>query len=141
VQIRAATSADGEAVAMLLGELGYPANASEASARIERLNASSADHLVVSELDGEVVGLATLHVSSTIEHEQPVGKLSAIVVGERHRRRGVGEALAAAIEAEARSRGCRLVFLTSAERRHDAHAFYRRIGYEETGRRFAKVLA
>ena len=32
------------------------------------------------------------------------------------------------------------IFLTSAERRHEAHAFYRRIGFEETGRRFAKRL-
>jgi ribosomal protein S18 acetylase RimI-like enzyme len=43
-------------------------------------------------------------------------------------------------EAEARRRGCCLIFLTSAERRKDAHAFYRRIGFAETGRRFAKRL-
>ena len=59
---------------------------------------------------------------------------------ERLRRRGIGEALAREVEKEAEAQGCCLVFLTSAERRADAHAFYRRLGYEETGRRFAKPL-
>jgi GNAT superfamily N-acetyltransferase len=62
------------------------------------------------------------------------------VVDERHRRRGIGEVLVAAVEREARARGCVLLFLTTAERRADAHAFYRRIGLEETGRRFARRL-
>jgi hypothetical protein len=30
--------------------------------------------------------------------------------------------------------------LTTAERRADAHAFYERIGFERTGRRYAKVF-
>jgi hypothetical protein len=42
------------------------------------------------------------------------------------------------MEAEARRRGCCLIFLTTAPKgRHD---FYRRIGFEATGRRFAKWL-
>jgi GNAT superfamily N-acetyltransferase len=45
-----------------------------------------------------------------------------------------------AVEEEARSRGCVLLYLTTAERREDAHAFYRTTGLEETGRRFAKRL-
>jgi GNAT superfamily N-acetyltransferase len=40
----------------------------------------------------------------------------------------------------ARQRGCVLLFLTTSERRKDAHAFYRSLGFEETGRRFAKAL-
>jgi ribosomal protein S18 acetylase RimI-like enzyme len=64
-----------------------------------------------------------------------------VVVDSDYRRRGIGDALVTEIEAEARARGCCLVFLTTAERRVDAHAFYRRIGFEETGRRFAKWLA
>jgi ribosomal protein S18 acetylase RimI-like enzyme len=45
------------------------------------------------------------------------------------------------MEKEAARRGCRLIFLTTAVRREeDAHAFYERIGFEETGRRFSKRL-
>jgi GNAT superfamily N-acetyltransferase len=92
-------------------------------------------------LNGEIVGFASLHTSLVIEYDQPAAKLSAIVVEERHRRRGIGEALAAEMEAEAYRRGCSLIFVTTAARRGDAHAFYRRIGFEETGKRFAKWLA
>jgi hypothetical protein len=33
-----------------------------------------------------------------------------------------------------------VLFLTTAARRADAHDFYRRLGFEETGLRFAKPL-
>jgi N-acetylglutamate synthase-like GNAT family acetyltransferase len=139
--IRSARASDGDALARLVAQLGYPASAEALARRVDRLTQSAADRLLVAVLDGEVVGLAALHVSLAVEYDEPAAKLSAIVVDERVRRRGIGEALVAAIEEEARRRGCRLVFLTTAERRGDAHAFYRRLGYEETGRRFAKWVA
>ncbi len=140
LRIRDARPADAEALTELIGQLGYPASAEALAARVERLAASGADRLVVAELDREVAGLASLHVSLAVEYDEPAAKLSAIVVDERHRRRGIGEALVAEMEAEARRRGCCLIFLTTAQRRDDAHAFYRRIGFDETGKRFAKQL-
>jgi GNAT superfamily N-acetyltransferase len=44
------------------------------------------------------------------------------------------------MEAEARARGCVLLYLTTATRREEAHEFYRRVGLEETGKRFGKAL-
>jgi GNAT superfamily N-acetyltransferase len=108
--------------------------------RLRRIAQSGADRLVVAELNGSVAGLAALHVSLSIEYDEPAAKLSAIVVDQAHRRRGVGEALVIEMEREARVRGCCLVFVTSAARRKDAHAFYRSLGFQETGRRFAKAL-
>ena len=137
--IRDAGPDDAPAVAELLGQLGYPAEADAVRRRLERL-AAAGDRVVVAELAGEVVGLASLHVSPSLEYDEPAAKLAALVVAETYRGTGVGRALVQAMEAEARSRGCRAFFLTSAERRADAHAFYRRIGLEETGRRFAKTL-
>jgi GNAT superfamily N-acetyltransferase len=138
--IRDAGPGDAPALAMLIGQLGYPTSVEAVARRMERLRSSNADRLVVAELDGEVVGLASLHTSLSVEYDAPAAKLSAIVVDKLHRRRGIGEALVVAMEAEARQRGCCLIFLTTAERRKDAHAFYRRSGFEETGRRFAKRL-
>jgi N-acetylglutamate synthase-like GNAT family acetyltransferase len=140
VTIRNARPRDAGVLAQLLVQLGYPTSTEAVSARMARLAASTADRLVVAELDNEVVGVASLHLSLSVEHDEPAAKLSAIVVDERHRGRGVGEALVKALEAEARERGCALIFLTTAERRKDAHAFYRRLGFQETGRRFAKSL-
>jgi hypothetical protein len=44
------------------------------------------------------------------------------------------------MEAEARARGCPLLYLTTATRRAEAHEFYRRVGFEETGKRLGKSL-
>jgi GNAT superfamily N-acetyltransferase len=107
---------------------------------VNRLAASEADRLVVAELEDQVVGLASVHVSLSVEYDRPAAKLSALVVDESCRRNGVGEALVRTMEEEARARGCCLIFLTTSERRGDAHTFYRRLGFEETGRRFAKSL-
>ena len=140
MQVREATPADVGSIAGLLGQLGYPADIESVRPRLERLAQSPADELFVAELGGQVVGLAGIHVSPSLEHDGEAAKVSAIVVDDAHRRRGVGSALLEAVETEARARGCALVFLTTAERRKDAHDFYRRLGWEETGRRFAKQL-
>jgi N-acetylglutamate synthase-like GNAT family acetyltransferase len=140
VTIREAVAADAPAVASLLGQLGYPVKEEAVVGRIARHRTSGSDVLLVAEADGEKAGLAALHVSLALEYEGDAGKLSALVVDERFRGRGIGRALVAAIEAEARARGCVLLFLTTAERRGDAHEFYRAVGFEETGRRFAKPL-
>jgi GNAT superfamily N-acetyltransferase len=136
--IREAGADDSDAVADLLTQLGYPCSDSDVERRLTRLG--SADRLFLAELEGRVAGLAGIHVSPALEYDGDAAKVSAFVVDERVRRRGVGAALMRAVEEEARARGCELLFLTTAERREDAHAFYRSIGLEETGRRFAKRL-
>jgi len=107
---------------------------------LQGLAASHNDEVWVAERDGTVVGLVAIHVSASLERDGEVAKVSAIVVDEAARRQGIGEQLMALAEREARRRRCVLLFLTTAERRHDAHAFYRGLGFEETGRRFAKAL-
>jgi GNAT superfamily N-acetyltransferase len=101
---------------------------------------AAGDRVVVAEVDGAAAGLAALHVSPSLEYSAPAGKLAALVVDEAHRGTGVGRTLVAAMEAEARARGCGIFFLTTAEGRADAHAFYERLGLERTGRRYAKLL-
>jgi GNAT superfamily N-acetyltransferase len=140
VRIRPGSRDDAPDIATLLGQLGYPAEAEQVERRLDVVLGTGATSLFVAEADGRVVGLSVLQVSPTLEYDGLAGKLGALVVDEEHRRRGIGEALVRAVETEARSRGCVLVFLTTAERRGDAHAFYASLGYEETGRRFAKLL-
>jgi GNAT superfamily N-acetyltransferase len=94
----------------------------------------------VAEAEERVVGLASLHESISIERDRTAAKVSSIVVDQASRGHGVGRALMEELEQEARLRGCALIFLTTAERRADAHAFYQALGYEHTGRRFAKDL-
>jgi GNAT superfamily N-acetyltransferase len=138
--IRDARATDAEAVARLLTELGYPTEAEAVGSRLERL-AVVGDRVVVADVDGEVVGLVHLQVSPALERERPTAKLGALVVDDAHRRLGVGRALVEAAVAEARVRGCELLFLTTAERRDDAHAFYASVGFEHTGRRYTRTLS
>ena len=138
--IRDARAADAAAIAELLGELGYPATGAAVTSRLERL-VIVGDRVVVAEADEEVVGLAHLHVSPTIEHERPAGKLGALVVAESHRGRGIGRLLVEAVEEEATARGCGIFFVTTAEPRDDAHAFYESLGLERTGRRYGRTLS
>jgi GNAT superfamily N-acetyltransferase len=140
VTIRDARPSDAPRLAELVSELGYPSTVAAVAARLELLGAAESDRVVVAEWNGEVVGLASLHVNQPLEYDKPVARVSALVVDELHRGRGIGEALVAELEAEARRRRCCLIYLTTAERRTDAQAFYQRIGFEETGRRFAKRL-
>jgi GNAT superfamily N-acetyltransferase len=138
--VRDARASDAEDLARLLDQLGYPTAPSAIEARLERL-AVVGDRVFVADVDGRAVGLAHLQVAPALEHERPAGKIGALVVDEAHRGRGVGRALVHAVEDEARLRGCGLLFLTTAERRDDAHAFYERVGFEQTGRRYGRTLS
>lgn len=65
----------------------------------------------------------------------------ALVVAAAYRRRGVGGALAAAVESLLARRGVRVIVVNTANHRADAHAFYESRGYSFTGRRYRKVLS
>jgi GNAT superfamily N-acetyltransferase len=81
-----------------------------------------------------------VRVLTLVERDEPVGRLIVLVVGEHARGRGVGRALVAHVEERARREGCVQLDLSSSERRDDAHAFYRRLGFADVSRRFVKDL-
>jgi GNAT superfamily N-acetyltransferase len=138
--IRDARPADADEIARLLTQLGYPSEAEAVESRLDRLLIVG-DRVAVAELGGAVVGLAHLQVAPAIERDRPAAKLGALVVDEAHRGHGIGRALVEAMEEEARRRACELLYLTTSERRDDAHAFYERIGLEHTGRRYGRTLS
>lgn len=138
--IREARPADAAAIADLLGELGYPAEAARVQRRLERITHDPSSRLFVAEVKGEIAGLGGLHVLPLVEDDELGCMLTAMVVGAEHRRQGIGAELVGAVEREARTRGCSRLVLSSADRRLDAHAFYESLGFEATGRRFVKPL-
>jgi predicted N-acetyltransferase YhbS len=136
--IRRATSEDAAEIAPLLDDLGYPSTATQVEARLAALPPQ--ELVLVAQVDGRIAGLAGLRVEPLLERDNPWGRLTALVVGTRWRRRGVGESLVRAVEAEARARGCEGIVLSSGHHRDEAHAFYEHLGYEHSGRRFSKRL-
>lgn len=140
VSIRHATPADAEAIAPLLGELGYPSTASDVVSRLAQLHDFPAAVVFVAEIDGVVAGVVTGHVFPVIHFTQSVAWLTALVVGARYQRRGVGRYLADAIETWARGHGAVRLSVTSGLHRAEAHAFYEGLGYERSGVRLSKQL-
>lgn len=136
--IRAPHSTDAPALADLCAQLGYPTTPDTVAKRLVRLDADPGVRTLVATTDGVVIGLATVHIRHTINHDAPLGQLTLLVVDERVRGQGVGRALVGAAEAWARERGCKRFVVTTALRRSDAHAFYERLDFKHTGRRYGK---
>jgi GNAT superfamily N-acetyltransferase len=140
VAIRDARREDSEAVAELLGELGYPTDARRFERRLERIERDPSSRLFVAVVNDRVAGLAGFHQLPLVEHDEPGCQLTALVVGKAYHRTGVGSELVRTVERETRSRGGRRVLVNTARHRDDAHAFYERLGFEATGLRFIKDL-
>lgn len=138
--VRAAAPADAPALAALVGQLGYPATAEEIEQRLARIDGFASAVAFVAEVGGRVAGVATAHAFPSIHAEHTVVWLTALVVDERHRGDGIGRLLTNTVEVWARERGATRLSLTSGIQRADAHAFYQRLGFTQTGVRLAKTL-
>ena len=141
MRVRDATPADAEAMARLLGELGYPADAAAIPNRLTSVaSGGGATFLVVAD-DQRVVGLTSVARLTSLHVDAPVCYITALVAAHDARGQGVGRMLVSAAEQWARARGCIRLSVTSAEHRADAHAFYPRCGLPYTGRRFTRILS
>ncbi|UCG26059.1 MAG: GNAT family N-acetyltransferase [Chloroflexota bacterium] len=139
--IRTADMADAADIALLLGQLGYPTGASEASRRLKEVSASDADEILLVQSGLEVTAVASIHFMAYFHRGELLCKITAFVVKDGYRGQGIGSALLARIEQIARDRGCQRMELTSATGRREAHAFYEGKGYHRAGYKFYKPLA
>lgn len=138
VSVRDAAPTDAEALARLCTQLGYPAVPQAMPTRLARLSSDSNARSIVASSGEVVVGLATVHLRFTMNHETPIAQLTLLVVDEQQRTRGIGRALVEAAEQWARSRGAKRIVVTTALQRAQAHAFYEKLQYKHTGRRYGK---
>jgi GNAT superfamily N-acetyltransferase len=138
--IRHARLGDADAIAALLGELGYRTEVDCARARLERLLSKGAGVLVY-ERGGAVVALAAYQIIDLLERSRPQCRITALVVRSEERRRGTARALIEAIESQALRQGCFRLEVTTQPDRSEAAAFYDALGFEERPRRLVKPLA
>ena len=135
---REAKPKDAEAIAALIGALGYEASASDVRRRLAAL-AKAGQQAIVAE-KGEVVGVLTTSMMTVLHRPKPVGRISMLVIAEAARGAGIGAALVAEAEKRLAAKGCGLVEVTSNIKRLRAHGFYEKLGYDRTSYRFAKAL-
>lgn len=125
---------------MLLGHLGYPAEAADVVGRIQRIGTFEGAVAFVAVVDDAVVGVVTGHMFAALHSTPPAAWITALSIHNEHQRSGAGRALVERVEQWARERGAATIAVTSALHRDGAHAFYERLGWERTGVRLGKKL-
>lgn len=140
IAIRDGIVEDAAMIAQLLDELGYPSAPEGVRQRLARLLPRDDTRIFVAERGAQVLGVLGLHRMPVLTEVNDIAMIIALVVADEARRTGVGRTLLERAEDEARLWRCGRIMVTSAERRGEAHAFYERMGYTHTGRRFVKVI-
>ena len=140
VTTRAAETADAEALADLMTQLGYETRASEMEMRMEAIRANKHYATFVAVSKGKVCGMIGTFTCYTYEHNSPSANILALVVAKEMRGRGVGQALIAAAEKDLAQRNIRRVAVNARFERKDAHEFYEKLGYTKNGFRLVKEL-
>ena len=99
----------------------------------EAIDADPRQFLVVAELNGRVVGTLQLtFIPSLTYRGGERAHIEAVRIDADSRRRGFGRAMVGWAIEQAHARGCRLVQLTTDQRRADALRFYQRLGFRPT---------
>nr|CTQ92145.1 PhnO protein [Kibdelosporangium sp. MJ126-NF4] len=128
-------------MAELMAELGHPGSEVESvRRRLQRWADYPDGTALVSERDGDIVGVIAVLTTPFLERDGNWGRIVALVTTESARGKGVGRELTTAAEEFARDRGCVRMEVTSANRRADAHAFYQRMGYANWADRSARFI-
>src|SRR5438067_8089774 len=138
-KIRDAKPSDSRRLVELIRYLGHEIDEKAVRKNLGKLKKAGETPLVAT-LDKKVVGLVGIHKTVTVHRDAPLGRLTILVVAEDAQGEGIGRLLVGAAEQLLRKAGCKIVEVTSNDRRTAAHAFYRHLGYERTSMRFMKTL-
>jgi len=142
LHIRRARAADAPQLAVLSGQLGYPATAAQMRERLRGIKPVSQHAVFVAESAKDGV-IGWIHVSRQPLLEVEIrAEVNGLVVAEGQRSLGAGARLLAAAEDWARKHGCKGMSVRSNVVRERAHKFYERHGYEhyKTQKSFRKPL-
>ena len=138
-KIRVVKQGDAAELTKLIRYLGHEIDEKTVRKNITALAELNQEPLVAT-IGKRVVGLCGVHKTVTIHRDAPLGRITILVVPKEAQGLGLGRMLVNAAEQWCRQNGCKLIEVTSNDRRAEAHAFYRHMGYERTSIRFFKKL-
>jgi len=128
--IRRAQAGDGNALASLAGQLGYPMRNPDAERQLSSLTKEEGHAVFVAELGGHgIVGWIHL-MPRQLLYSPRLAEIGGLVVDAEHRRKGVGRALIHAAELWAKDQGYMRIVVRSNAVRKQAHYFYPSLGYD-----------
>lgn len=128
VALRPACLEDAPAMAVLSGQLGYPSSVEEMQARLRAILGREEHAVFVAEQGGQVVAWIHVFLLRLVE-ANPEAEIGGLVVDERCRSQGIGQALVHLAEEWARSLGCATIAVRSNVVRKRTHRFYESLGY------------
>ncbi|GAB1480734.1 GNAT family N-acetyltransferase [Paracoccaceae bacterium] len=110
-------------------------------AAYDAIAASPGQQLIVGEVAGTIVATCQLTLLPGLSRQGATRALvEAVRVASALRSSGIGAALMAEAEARARAAGAVMIQLTTDKTRLRAHAFYDRLGYEQSHLGYKKAL-
>jgi GNAT superfamily N-acetyltransferase len=136
ITIRAACESDADAIAGLMGGLGYPSTPAEIEQRLCEISSRGGSRVVVAEVDDAVVALVSIHLIPMLHAAGSTGRVTAFVVADGYRGSGIGRQTMDAAVGWAWESDCRKLEVTPGDERSDAHRLYERIGFVKANRRY-----
>lgn len=139
LEIRAATAADAPDLVALLAGVGQMVDARDLGERLAALRLGAATALLAVQW-GPPSGLLVMHWYPDLAMAKPVAQITTLLVGEEHRRQGIGRMLLKSAAQSARMAGCGHIEIVTASEASSLHAFCRATGFAEAGPRFVRSL-
>ena len=94
--------------------------------------------MFVADAGDSVIGVVSVHVFALFHADASIGRITSLVVGAHHRRKGVGKLLLTAAESFAAQRRCSQIEVTSGGTHEPAPQFYESNGYERRDQHMVK---
>ena len=138
VEVRRAVATDAPELARLLAQSAATLTPGQAAERLEAMRERSDCVVLVTSGYAGLNGLVALHWAPVLQQPRPMARLTALVVDEEERRRGIGRLLLKAASQAARSAGCEMLEADAGE--GSLGAFCRATGFAESGSVFTRSL-
>lgn len=141
MNIRTARIEDTDEIVELMKQLGYPVSQELIEQKLHDFESRSYDQVFVAEIESEMIGVISCHITSLFHQDGASGRITSLVVGREFKRGGIGRALVQKAEEYFLSNRCVKSEVTSGVQRKAAHSFYEACGYNEDERRFLKIYS
>src|SRR4051794_23552486 len=117
VRLRNATPDDSPAIAVLLGQLGYPTDSIEIPQRLENIKSHGGTVVLAVDERDTPRGLISLTSHWGIHSSRPTAYINALVIADGARGMGIGKTLVEYAGQWGLDNGCDRINVTSAEHR------------------------
>jgi len=133
VEIKEASSKHSERIQELLKQLGYEAS-------LEQIEKNLVNNVLIALEEDEVVGFMSLIFFDYFPTSHKVCRITAIVVDEAFRGKGIGSQLIDFAKEMAVDKGCNALEVTTSLQRASTQAYYESIGFKKTSFRYLQEL-